>query len=78
MSKIYCTKLQKDSDGMPSSPYPGPIGERIQKEISEEAWSLWLGQQTMLINENRLNPLDPETRIFLEKEMLKFLFEDKT
>jgi len=29
----------------------------------------------MLINENRLSPMDPEHRAFLEREMQKFLFE---
>ena len=76
MSKIYCTKLQKDLDSLQGIPYPGEIGARIQKEISLEAWGMWLGKQTMLINENRLNPLDQETRVFLEKEMLKFLFNE--
>jgi Fe-S cluster biosynthesis and repair protein YggX len=28
----------------------------------------------MLINENRLSPLDPKHRAFLEEEMQKFLF----
>ena len=28
----------------------------------------------MLINENRLSPLNPQHRAFLEGEMLKFLF----
>jgi Fe-S cluster biosynthesis and repair protein YggX len=34
----------------------------------------WLAHQTMLINENRLSPLDPKHRAFLEGEMQKFLF----
>ena len=29
----------------------------------------------MLINENRLSPLNPEHRAFLEQQMLKFLFD---
>jgi len=28
----------------------------------------------MLINENRLTPIDPQHRAFLEKEMEKFFF----
>jgi len=34
----------------------------------------WLAHQTMLINEYRLNPLDPKARQFLGGEMEKFLF----
>jgi Fe-S cluster biosynthesis and repair protein YggX len=76
MSKIHCAKLQKDLDSLPNSPYPGPTGERIQATISAEAWTLWLNEQTILINENRLNPLDKETKVFLETAMLKFLFNE--
>ncbi len=76
MTTIHCTKLQKKLASLSGRPYPGLIGERIQTEISEQAWILWLNEQTKLINENRLNPLDKETRVFLEAEMLKFLFNE--
>ena len=36
---------------------------------------MWLSQQTMLINEYRLNLIDPEARSFLKQEMQKFFFE---
>ncbi|MBS0462355.1 MAG: Fe(2+)-trafficking protein, partial [Proteobacteria bacterium] len=36
----------------------------------------WLAQQTMLINENRLSPLDRAHRAILETEMEKCLFGD--
>ena len=42
--------------------------------ISAEAWQAWLGHQTMLINENRLSPINPEHRKFLVGEMEKYLF----
>ena len=37
---------------------------------------MWLAHQTMLINEYRLNLLEPESRKFIEQEMEKFLFGD--
>lgn len=37
---------------------------------------MWVGHQTMLINEYRLTPVDPKARKFLEEEMEKFLFSD--
>jgi Fe-S cluster biosynthesis and repair protein YggX len=42
--------------------------------VSKEAWSQWLAHQTMLINENRLSPLDPKHRAFLQAEMEKYFF----
>lgn len=72
---VFCQKLQKTAPGLKHPPYPGPLGQRIYQSISLEAWQLWLKQQTLFINENRLNVLDPQARTFLENEMQKFLFE---
>ena len=71
---IFCKKLNKNAEKLSEPPYPGEIGQEIQQNISKEAWNLWLEQQTKIINENRLNPIDVETRKLLEKEMLSFLF----
>ncbi len=71
---IHCKKLDREAEGMEFAPWPGPLGQRIYASISKEAWGQWMSHQTMLINENRLNPMDPEARTFLEGEMEKFLF----
>lgn len=54
--------------------YPGELGKRIFENVSKEAWQMWLRQQTMLINEYRLTPVDPKARKFLEEQMEKFFF----
>lgn len=54
--------------------YPGELGKRIFENVSKEAWQMWLRQQTMLINEYRLTPVDPKSRKFLEEQMEKFFF----
>jgi Fe-S cluster biosynthesis and repair protein YggX len=71
---VRCVKLQREAEGLDFAPYPGELGKRIYEQVSKEAWREWLAHQTMLINENRLSPLDPKARKFLEGEMEKFLF----
>ena len=71
---VSCARLNRDAEGLTFAPYPGELGKRIYDSVSKEAWSQWLAHQTMLINENRLSPLDPKARKFLEAEMEKFLF----
>tara|TARA_B100000963_G_scaffold246197_1_gene215564 strand:+ start:92 stop:337 length:246 start_codon:yes stop_codon:yes gene_type:complete len=66
--------LDKEAEGLDYLPYPGELGQRIYNNISKEAWQKWLGHQTMLINEYRLTPIEPEARKFLENEMEKFFF----
>lgn len=73
---IQCQKLGKEAEGLDNPPYPGEIGQRIFENISKQAWSEWLNHQTMLINEYRLSLIEPESRKFLETEMVKFLFGD--
>ena len=71
---INCTVLGKEAEGLDYMPYPGELGQRVFDNVSKEAWQRWLAHQTMLINEYRLTPIEPEARKFLETEMEKFFF----
>jgi Fe-S cluster biosynthesis and repair protein YggX len=71
---VHCVKLGKEAEGLDVPPYPGELGRRIFENVSREAWQQWLRQQTILINEHRISPIDPEARRFLESEMEKFFF----
>ena len=72
---VQCVKLGKEAEGLERQPYPGEMGKRILENISKEAWQMWLKQQTMLINEYRLTPIDPQHRKMLENEMEKLCFQ---
>ncbi|MCU7799532.1 MAG: oxidative damage protection protein [gamma proteobacterium symbiont of Lucinoma myriamae] len=74
---VNCVKLGKEAEGLERITYPGDLGKRIFENVSKEAWAGWVQHQTMLINEYRLSPIDPEHRKFLEKEMDKFFFSDE-
>lgn len=75
MSRIvYCQREQRETEGLDFVPWPGGMGQRVFANIGKSAWTAWLAHQTMLINENRLSPRNPEHRAFLEREMEKFLF----
>lgn len=71
---VFCVVDQIETDGLDFIPWPGPAGKRVFEHVGKPAWQRWLAHQTMLINENRLSPLDPKARKFLEGEMEKFLF----
>lgn len=73
---VQCIKLGEVAEGLDFAPWPGDLGRRIFDNVSKQAWSQWLAHQTMLINENRLNPLDPKTRAFIAVEMEKYFFGD--
>lgn len=71
---VQCVKLGKEAEGLDNPTYPGELGQRIFDNVSKEAWQQWMGHQTILMNENRLSPIKPEDRAFLEQEMEKFFF----
>jgi Fe-S cluster biosynthesis and repair protein YggX len=71
---VHCIKLDRETEGLARPPYPGALGQRIYEQVSKQAWADWLRHQTMLINENRLSPMDPKARKFLEEQMDKYFF----
>lgn len=77
MATVHCVYLGKEAEALTRAPYPGELGQRILESISKEAWQQWLAHQTMLINEKRLTPINPEHRKYLESQMEAFLFEGK-
>ncbi len=71
---VQCIKLNQEAEGLDRQPYPGELGKKIFDNVSKQAWQQWLAHQTMLINENRLSPIEPKARKFLEEQMEKYFF----
>ncbi|MBI3942456.1 MAG: oxidative damage protection protein [Chloroflexi bacterium] len=71
---VMCAKLGRFLPGLDRPPFPGPLGERIYNEISRQAWQMWQGQSTILINHYGLVMADPEARKFLMEQMEQYFF----
>jgi Fe-S cluster biosynthesis and repair protein YggX len=71
---VQCIKLGVEAEGLDFPPYPGELGKRIWQQVSKEAWAEWMRQQTMLVNENRLNLADQRARQYLARQMEKHFF----
>ena len=76
MRTVHCKVLKRVAEGLPKSPYPGELGERIYNNISKEAWGDWLQRLVLIINENRLSTADPKHVKLIEQHMLGFLFDE--
>ncbi|MBL4582916.1 MAG: oxidative damage protection protein [Gammaproteobacteria bacterium] len=70
---VHCKKYDKELPALAAPPYPGPKGQEIFDTVSQQAWSEWQSQQTMLINEKQLNMMNADDRKYLQSEMDKFL-----
>ena len=73
---VHCVKFDKDLPGLDRVPWKGDIGKRVYEKISKDAWKLWLEHSKMVVNEYRLNPLDPSSQKIMEEQMEQFFFGD--
>lgn len=73
---VQCVKLGRQAEGLEFAPWPGELGRRIFDQVSQEAWQEWLRQQTILINEYKLNPLQAEHKKYLAAQMEAWFFGD--
>lgn len=73
---VQCKKRGQTLPGLAFPPMKGPLGLRIYQEISAEAWADWVKHSTMVINEYRLNPAEPDAQATLAQQLEAFLFGD--
>ena len=73
---VDCIKLGSQAEGLDFQPWPGDLGAKIFDNVSKEAWQEWLRQQTILINEYKLNPLDADHKKYLAEQMEAYFFGD--
>lgn len=71
---VQCVKLGREAEGLDFPPVPGELGKKLWENVSKEAWAGWIKQQTMLVNENRLNLADARARKYLMTQMEKYFF----
>jgi Fe-S cluster biosynthesis and repair protein YggX len=71
--EITCTRCGATVEAMAAPPLPTPVGELIRSRVCRTCWQEWLRTQVMLINEYRLNLMDPGARSALEEQMRAFL-----
>ena len=71
---VKCVKFGKEMPGLDRIPWKGEIGKRVYDNVSKEAWKLWVEHSKMIMNEFRLNPLDPNGMKVMEEQMEMFFF----
>lgn len=71
---INCIKYGENQIGLDFPPLPGALGQKIFDSVSKKAWADWVNQQTMIINENRLNLADESARSYLRQQMEFYFF----
>jgi Fe-S cluster biosynthesis and repair protein YggX len=71
---VKCAKLGRELEGLEKPPWPGELGQRIFEKISKQAWQLWIGESTKLLNETRMDVTSPAAQKIYAEKMEAFLF----
>jgi len=71
---VKCVKFGREMPGLDHVPWTGELGKRVYANVSKEAWKLWVEHSKMVMNEYRLNPLDPNSHKLMEEQMEQFFF----
>lgn len=71
---VMCVKFGKELPGLDRVPWKGELGKRIYENVSKDAWKLWIEHSKMVMNEFRLNPLDPNSMKIIEEQMEQFFY----
>lgn len=70
---VFCSRLQKWAPPAQRVNWGGKLGAAIKANASDEAWQEWVKMEVMVINELRLNFMDPKSQDVLITHMREFL-----
>ncbi len=76
MSNVKCIRCHNEAPAIAGPTYPGELGEELAARICANCWAEWQHAEVMVINELRLNFMDPRSQEVLVKHMREFLFLD--
>lgn len=70
---FQCSRCNRASGELQKAPIPGEIGEEIRQRVCRACWQEWEQMEVMVINELRLNFMDPQAPRILNQHMRQFL-----
>jgi Fe-S cluster biosynthesis and repair protein YggX len=73
MTPIECARCGATAEPPSDIAYVGEIREEIGSKVCASCWEEWLKQEVMVINELRLNFMDPKSQDVLTQHMREFL-----
>jgi Fe-S cluster biosynthesis and repair protein YggX len=71
---ISCSRCKRDAPGLDRRPpLPAALADRVLASVCAECWAEWETNEVMVINELRLNFMDPNAAEVLHRKMQEFL-----
>lgn len=69
---VECKRCGETAPGVDRVPYPGELGRQIREGVCASCWAEWEPMEVMVINELRLNFMDPKSMELLAHHMREF------
>jgi len=74
---VLCKRCGNGAPPSVDVPYGGALGEEIRGHVCAACWDEWLKMEVMVINELRLNFIDPKSKEVLTRHLRAFLKLDE-
>ena len=69
---IPCARCGNTAEALSRAPVPGPFGQELKARVCAACWGEWQKMEVMVINELRLNFMDPTAQKTLDQHMRQF------
>lgn len=74
MSTVSCGRCGRaEAPALARAPMPGALGRQVLAEVCADCWAEWERAEVMVINELRLNLIDPAAQTTLMGHLREFL-----
>ena len=70
---VQCSRCGKEREAIHEVPYSGNLGEEIAAKVCSVCWHEWQQAEIMVINELRLDFMDPRSNEILIQHLREFL-----
>ncbi len=74
--QVRCVRCRREADPIHGPTWPGAVGEEISAKVCVDCWAEWQRAEVMVINELRLDFMDPRSQEILVRQMREFLALD--
>ncbi len=73
---VHCVKMEQELEGLEKPPIPGELGQRIYESVSKQAWEAFLEHFKMIMNEYRINLMDPQSDEIFQQQVIEYFFRE--
>lgn len=70
---VTCSRCKRTAPPAEKITYGGKLGAQIRAHVCNDCWTEWQNMEVMVINELRLDFMDPKSLEVLTKQLREFL-----